>query len=102
MANFPGATFTRFQHCYRVSFELFVESPSVSVRSSIFVLFHVLALNYEHSRLSATSGTPHVHLFTLLIFSLPSPAPLRSPFLFGRPILVLPITVSCFFTPSRL
>ena len=45
--------------CYRVSFELFVESPSVSVRSSIFVLFHVLALNYEHSRLSAISGTPH-------------------------------------------
>src|SRR6202048_753792 len=31
----------------------------MSVRSSIFVLFHVLALNYEHSRLSATSGTPH-------------------------------------------
>jgi hypothetical protein len=30
----------------------------MSVCSSIFVLFHLLALNYEHSRLSAISGTP--------------------------------------------
>jgi hypothetical protein len=30
----------------------------MSVRSSIFVLFHVLALNYEHLRLSAISSPP--------------------------------------------
>jgi NAD(P)H dehydrogenase (quinone) len=32
----------------------------MSVCSSIFVLFHVLALNYEHLPLSAISNPPHV------------------------------------------
>jgi hypothetical protein len=36
--------------------------PSLSVRSSIFVLFHVLALNYEHLRLSAISDPPQTSL----------------------------------------
>src|ERR1700737_2532420 len=38
---------------------------SMSVRSSIFVLFHVLALNYEQLTLSAISDPPHT-IFPLL------------------------------------
>jgi tetratricopeptide (TPR) repeat protein len=59
LAQLLGAPITGFQHSYRVSFELFVKSTSMPVCSSIFVLFHVLALNYEQLTLSAISDPPH-------------------------------------------